>query len=845
MKIMIGRLAVTVLVAAAVSLTGCNADNDSPSGEGPAGVPGADGERGFDSLLVQKTLSTGSSQCVKGGVQIDSGLDLDRNGVLASDEVEHSRYICNPSFPNFEKHFNRLASYPVCGQLQGDCDTDQVTAAEIVAASADGATLIYTDSPSEQVGFVDIADPSDPRGLGMLALPGEPTSVAVKDGYALVGVNTSENYIDTAGELAVVDIATQTVVARLDVGGQPDSVAVSPDGLYAVVVIENERDEDLGDGAPPQAPAGNLVVVNLNGEPASWVTQVVDLDGLAALYPEDPEPEYVDINYQNIAVVTLQENNHLVLVELATAEVIRHFSAGVVDLTGIDALEGDLAKVSLTDSVDAVPREPDGVAWINDDYFATADEGDLHGGSRGFTIFNTLGEVVYTSGNELDHRAVRLGHYPDSRSENKGNEPENIEVGIYGGERYLFVASERASLVFVYDVADPINPIYKQTLPAALGPEGVLAIPSRNLLVAASEEDSRADGFRSALNIYHYSTSQASYPALVSTDNIDGTPIAWSAQSGLAADPQRESVLYSVDDSYFGSNRIFTIDTQSHPARIIEDMLIRDSNDVLATLTVAALEDASVPADHATRVDVFDEADLAAMINADKTLNLDPEGISRAADGGFWIVSEGSGTMGDVARPINSVNLLFKLDRRGVIQQVFTLPDAMNNIQLRFGFEGVAEYDGLVYVAFQRAWGDQPEPRIGVLNPADGSWEFYCYPLDTVESANGGWVGLSDIAALGDGQFMVVERDNQSGPDAAIKRLYRFDVTGLNDGDTLSKTLVRDLLGDLKNSGGLVPEKIEGLAITVSGDVWISNDNDGVDDNSGENLLLNLGQIAQ
>ncbi|MCR6653541.1 MAG: hypothetical protein NVV73_19495 [Cellvibrionaceae bacterium] len=52
---------------------------------------------------------------------------------------------------------------------------------------------------------------------------------------------------------------------------------------------------------------------------------------------------------------------------------------------------------------------------------------------------------------------------------------------------FLFVASERTSLIFVYDAADPLNPIFKQALPAAMAPEGVLAIPSRKLLVVASQ----------------------------------------------------------------------------------------------------------------------------------------------------------------------------------------------------------------------------------------------------------------------------------------------------------------------------------------------------------------------
>jgi hypothetical protein len=36
---------------------------------------------------------------------------------------------------------------------------------------------------------------------------------------------------------------------------------------------------------------------------------------------------------------------------------------------------------------------------------------------------------------------------------------------------------------------------------------------------------------------------------------------------------------------------------------------------------------------------------------------------------------------------------------------------------------------------------------------------------------------------------------------------------------------------------------LEGLAVTASGNVYINNDNDGVDDNSGEQILLDLGVV--
>ena len=168
---------------------------------------------------------------------------------------------------------------------------------------------------------------------------------------------------------------------------------------------------------------------------------------------------------------------------------------------------------------------------------------------------------------------------------------------------------------------------------------------------------------------------------------------------------------------------------------------------------------------------------------------------------------------------------------------------ALDAKQIRFGFEGIAEFDGKAYVAFQRVWDGDTNVRIGVYDVAAETWEYLFYELDAPASPNGGWVGLSDITALGGGEFLVVERDNQGGPDAAIKRLYTFDVTGLSDGDAVTKTLARDIEPDLQASGGLTAEKVEGSAVTLSGDVYIINDNDGVDDNSGETELLNLGDI--
>ncbi|PJG86005.1 esterase-like activity of phytase family protein [Conservatibacter flavescens] len=722
------------------------------------------------------------------------------------------------AFANNTHYFNRSASFLVCSQLDKNCHTDIETSAEILYADKSGKTLVYTDSPAKQIGFVDITNLHEPQGKKVVKINGEPTSVAIKDRFALVGVNTSKDYVNTSGELQIYHLDSFELVASLDLGGQPDSVAISPDGQFAAIAIENERDEDKNKGALPQMPAGYLMIVDTQSDnPKDWTLRKVALTGLSGISPEDPEPEYVSINENNVAAVTLQENNAIALIDLAKGEVLNHFSAGEVNLTQIDASEKKPLKIQLNDKLDKIPREPDGVVWLDTEHFATANEGDWKGGSRGFSIFNTQGKVIWDSGNALEHLAVKFGHYPEKRSENKGNEPENIAFGIFGDEKLLFINSERASLVFVYNVNDPTNPQFKQALPTGVAPEGAFVIPERNALVVAAEADSREDQIRSTISIYEYHNQAPNYPTLQSVED-SGLPIAWGALSGLAADKKEANILYSIEDSFYGHNRIFVIDVASKPAQIIHTISIKDTQGLLSK--------------------TFPEQ--KKLVNEDRSVNIDPEGIATDNDGNLWIASEGAGTVGDKKRPVSTHNFLLKLNKAGEILQVITLPETVNNMQVRFGFEGVAVENNKVYVAFQAPWGDEKHPRLGIYDLGKQDWEFVYYPLDPVESQAGGWVGVSDLSPQGNGIFWVLERDNRAGPDAAIKRIYEINLSEFKPNSVLTKKLVRDLMPDLAKANGLIPEKIEGLTTTQDGRVFIVNDNDGVDDNNGETQLIEI-----
>ncbi|HVG47926.1 MAG TPA: esterase-like activity of phytase family protein [Rubellimicrobium sp.] len=697
--------------------------------------------------------------------------------------------------------FNRVSSFATPDNIAEGEDASSETSAEIIAASEDGMTLIYTDSPLGVVGMIDITDPASPAPKGNLAMNGEPTSVAVLGSTAFVAVNTSDSYTEPSGALATVDMATGAETARCDLGGQPDSVAVAKDGSFLAIAIENERDEDAGDGRVPQMPAGFVAILPLTDGAVDCSGLVkADVTGLAEIAPEDPEPEYIDINEAGEIVVTLQENNHIAVLD-RTGAVLSDVSAGAVDLDGIDTAED--GAIAMDDSAEGVLREPDGVKWIDDTHFATANEGDMDGGSRGWTVWSKDGQVVWDSGNSFEHAVARIGHYPEGRSDAKGAEPESIAVATFDGTPLVFVESERASVVGVYDVTDPANPVLLQMLPSGIGPEGLAAIPARGLIATANETDLGGDALaRAHVMLFQRAEGAPTYPTITSAGADH--PIAWGALSGLVADPDQPGRLYAVSDSaYEMAPTIYTIDASQTPAQITEAVVVTRGG---------------APAQ-----------------------KLDLEGVALDGEGGFWLANEGRT---DQLVP----HALLHVDAEGAIQEEVAFPPELLSGETRFGAEGLTMLDGTLWIAVQREWGDDSENAVKLVayTPETGEWGAVRY--EKAAPTGEGWVGLSEIVAHGDWVYLI-ERDNHTGANAATKlvtRVPRSEMSPAPLGGELplvSREVVRDLIPDLQSSGGFVLEKIEGMAISPDGTAWLVTDNDGVDDSTGETLFWSIGPV--
>jgi hypothetical protein len=136
--------------------------------------------------------------------------------------------------------------------------------------------------------------------------------------------------------------------------------------------------------------------------------------------------------------------------------------------------------------------------------------------------------------------------------------------------------------------------------------------------------------------------------------------------------------------------------------------------------------------------------------------------------------------------------------------------------------------------------------KLVAYNTDSGDWGAVHYAK--AEPATG-WVGLSEMTVHGDHAY-IIERDNQIGEAAVTKKIFKVALADLNpaplSGDlpVVTKELAYDLIPDMLSTGGYVLDKVEGLSIDANGTAFVSTDNDGVDDHSGETMFFNVPLIG-
>ncbi|MBW4671526.1 MAG: choice-of-anchor I family protein [Cyanomargarita calcarea GSE-NOS-MK-12-04C] len=166
-------------------------------------------------------------------------------------------------------------------------------------------------------------------------------------------------------------------------------------------------------------------------------------------------------------------------------------------------------------------------------------------GARSFSVWDDTGKLVFDSGDQLEkitstetptlfnaNQNVNANNVVeiqfDTRSDNKGPEPEAATIGYVSGKPYAFIGLERAGGgVMVYDMSNPAAPQFVQYIRTEgdISPEGLKFIaaadsPNSKPLLAVSNEVSKtatlyeieAPNFQ--LQLLHASDQEAGIPAL-------------------------------------------------------------------------------------------------------------------------------------------------------------------------------------------------------------------------------------------------------------------------------------------------------------------------------------------
>jgi hypothetical protein len=201
------------------------------------------------------------------------------------------------------------------------------------------------------------------------------------------------------------------------------------------------------------------------------------------------------------------------------------------------------------------------------DYDNDGDIDQIHSyGARSFSIWDSNGNLVYDSGDDFEEltaladpvgfNASNDDNGTKDRSDDKGPEPEAIEIAKIGGQYYAFIALERVGGVMVYNINNPNCPHFVDyinnrdftqdvTSAAALdlGPEEMVFIrrnqsPNGEPLLIVSHEVSGAITIYGVYDDACYKTLPSSEKAPVLADAADVEPF------GVYPNPSTQATVF-------------------------------------------------------------------------------------------------------------------------------------------------------------------------------------------------------------------------------------------------------------------------------------------------------------
>jgi DNA-binding beta-propeller fold protein YncE len=244
---------------------------------------------------------------------------------------------------------------------------------------------------------------------------------------------------------------------------EPEYIAVSPDGQTAWVTLQEGNAiavVDLGGDAPAVT---DIISLGLKDwSEAGLQFDPSDQDGIHfqtglpvfGMYMPDAIASYA-AGGQTYFVMANEGDDRNDFLAPTNQETARLRTLDLDDaIFGADetALKNNALLGRLTvEALRNLPGNPDGDGDVDQ---------ILSYGARSFSIRDSNGNIVWDSGDEIDRFVAENFPqlYDDSRSDNKGGEPEGVTIATFDGRTYAFIALERYHSTIVYDITDPTDP---------------------------------------------------------------------------------------------------------------------------------------------------------------------------------------------------------------------------------------------------------------------------------------------------------------------------------------------------------------------------------------------------
>ncbi|MDX2287651.1 MAG: choice-of-anchor I family protein [Hyphomicrobiaceae bacterium] len=364
--------------------------------------------------------------------------------------------------------------------------TDGIVGAEISAYDAASQRLFVTSGAGLQI--VDLSDPTAPAFVSIIDFTLAPyganstnvSSVASSGGLIAVSLLNADKTVP--GEVVFFNAADGSFVRKATVGNHPDMVTFTPDGTKLLVANEGEltttNQDSPGSVSIIDVATGVVTPVSFTGfdgqETSLRAEGVRIAAGVSA--SNDLEPEYISISPDGTkAFVTLQENNAVAIVDIATGTVDDIVGLGLQDYSSLMADFSDRDGPTGGQSVELTTGNPvfgffmpDAIASYSSNgqtYYVIANEGDDRNDFLPAEETDRIGDltldpIAFPNAAALQEDAVlgRLEVFTNAGDE--GNDGDYEQLITLGGRSFSILDSTGAR---VFDSADILERVFAAT----------------------------------------------------------------------------------------------------------------------------------------------------------------------------------------------------------------------------------------------------------------------------------------------------------------------------------------------------------------------------------------------